>query len=348
MIQGTKLADSVDALPAALADAAVTAIANRFPADWLVIRNGKVLDHEARSTGMHFARLQDCLAISVTARFASDSIVGLLFVDDAASGSLDSHARIVIDLQAGSTANFIEYHSSAGDTTHQAQSAVELTLADRARCNYVRFNERQTAHEQSGHLMATLGADSQLHHAAFDLGGGQVRNELDIKLAGAGSATTFCGLFLAGGKQKVENRTRVDHQVGPSSSEQEYRGIASGASRCVWSGVAVVHHGADGANASQANHNLLLSPAAEIDATPQLEIYADDVKASHGTTFGGLDQAALFYLRTRGLDESAARALLIGAEAEKIVSRSPLPALRAGISEMVAQRVATLLAEETR
>lgn len=346
MIQQKEQLHSIDARRMPLADAAVETITDRFPANWLVIRNGKYPDLGAPLSGLNVTRSEANLAIRVTKEFANDSIVGLLFFDNAMEENDASKVRVVIELQAGCAANFIEYYCSVGDAPHHANTVIDLSLADGARCYYVRFQDRQTAHEQNGHLTATLGKDCQLHHTAFDLGGGKVRNDLDIKLAGAGSVTNFYGLFLAGGQQQIENHTRVDHLVGPASSEQEYRGIAAGDSHCVWRGVAVVHRGADGTNASQANHNLLLSPAAEIDATPQLEIYADDVKASHGTTFGELDQSALFYLRTRGLDEFAAQRLLIGAHAEKIVARMPLPALRAGVSEIVAQRVATLIAAE--
>ncbi|MDH4124333.1 MAG: Fe-S cluster assembly protein SufD [Gammaproteobacteria bacterium] len=328
------------------ADATVAAIASQFPANWLVIRNGKASDVAAQLPGLNVALTQDVLSIQVPAQLVHDGIVGLLFIDDTENGAGMSHARVVIELQAGSAVNIIEYHSTIGNAMHHAHCAMELSLAAGARCNFIRFQDRQTQHDQTGSLTATLDMDSQLHHTAFDLGGNVVRNELNIKLAGAGAMTCLYGLFMAGGDQHVENHSRVDHLVGPASSEQEYRGIAAGASRCVWRGVAVVHRGADGTNASQANHNLLLSAAAIIDATPQLEIYADDVKASHGTTFGGLDQNALFYLRTRGLDDAAARRLLIGAHAGKIVARSPLPALQARISEIVAQRVATLIAEE--
>jgi Fe-S cluster assembly protein SufD len=110
----------------------------------------------------------------------------------------------------------------------------------------------------------------------------------------------------------------------------------------VWNGKAIVHAGADGTDANQANHNLLLSARSEIDAKPELEIYADDVKCSHGTTVGQLDEAALFYLRTRGIDPSSARQLLMRAFAQKIVAMSPISSIQETISEQVAARLARL------
>jgi Fe-S cluster assembly protein SufD len=309
----------------------------------LLSSSGKALEYDAPLSGLNVALLQDGISIRVPANVEHAGIVGLLFIDNAATGPGVSQARIVIELEAGSAANFIEYHTSAGIAAHYANTVIDVSLADGASCNYVRIQDRNANHDQTGRVTATLHRDCRLQHAAFDLGGNLVRNDLDIKLSGAGSSASFWGLYLAGGEQHLDNHTRVDHLVGPASSKQDYRGIAAGASRCVWNGKAVVHRGADGTNASQSNHNLLLSASAEIDAKPELEIYADEVKASHGTTIGELDRNALFYLRTRGLDETTARRLLIRAFAEKIVTLSPLPSIHESISEKVAARVAALI-----
>jgi Fe-S cluster assembly protein SufD len=135
----------------------------------------------------------------------------------------------------------------------------------------------------------------------------------------------------------------VDHRVGPAESHQQYRGILTGKARGVWNGKAIVHDGADGTDAEQANHNLLLSRQAEIDAKPELEIYADDVKCSHGTTVGQLDETALFYLRSRGLSRREARQLLTHAFAQAIVSLAPLEPLHELLSDQIASRLDQLM-----
>ena len=183
--------------------------------------------------------------------------------------------------------------------------------------------------------------------ASYDLGGGLVRNDVDIDLGEPGADAVFNGLYLAGDGQHIDNHTRVDHRVGPATSSQEYRGILNGHCRCVWNGKAIVHKGADGTNANQANHNLLLSDKAEIDAKPELEIYADDVKCSHGTTVGQLDETALFYLRTRGLDERQARTVLTRAFAADLVGRAPIDAAKELIASMVEARLTNLI-QDTR
>ena len=150
-------------------------------------------------------------------------------------------------------------------------------------------------------------------------------------------------MYLASGEQHIDNHTRVEHRVGPAISHEEYRGILSGRSRCVFNGQAVVFEGADGTDANQENHNLLLSQHAEIDTKPELEIYADDVKCGHGATVGQLDDAALFYLRTRGLDKDEARRLLTQAFAAGILSKLSIEECRDYLVEELKVRLAELV-----
>jgi Fe-S cluster assembly protein SufD len=190
--------------------------------------------------------------------------------------------------------------------------------------------------------MARLRRDSRLHHSAFDLGGGLIRNDVDVDIAEPGASVELYGLYLASGRQHIDNHTRVDHRVGPATSAEEYRGILSDRSRCVFNGKAIVHRGADGTDARQANHNLLLSDKAEIDTKPELEIYADDVKCSHGATVGQLDKTALFYLRSRGLDRDEAAQVLTRAFAATIVGKSTVQAVRSHAESLIDLRLQTL------
>jgi Fe-S cluster assembly protein SufD len=360
------LADGADSAP--VSDDAIDAITSQFEAAWIIVRNGIVdsdsVDNLKRSqvdvrllsdtgttpgydaplSNLNLALLRDGLSIRISASSKAGQTIGILFIDSAVDEVGVSHTRINIDVDANTAADFIEYHASSGPDSHYANSVVEIVLADNASANYVRIQDRDASHNQTGRLTATLGNASQFRHGAFDFGGKLVRNDLDIRLTGRESSASFCGLYLAGEQQHIDNHTRVDHLVGPTTSIQEYRGILTGTARCVWNGKTVVHSGADGTDADQANHNLLLSDKAEIDAKPELEIYADDVKCSHGTTIGQLDANALFYLRTRGLDESSARQLLTRAFAQKIVAMSPIESIQETISGMVADRVEFLIA----
>jgi Fe-S cluster assembly protein SufD len=194
-------------------------------------------------------------------------------------------------------------------------------------------------------MTVTAGPDSEFNYCTFDLGGDLVRNDVVVDISAPGASAVLSGLFLAGGQQHIDNHTRVDHRVGPARSRQHYRGILTGNARCVWNGKAIVHAGADGTDAQQANHNLLLSDKAEIDTKPELEIYANDVKCSHGTTIGQLDEAALFYLRTRGLNKDEARQVLTRAFAQTIVAKAPIEAIRDLLEERISARLGELMRE---
>ena len=323
---------------------------------WIVVANGEIRDFED-IRGITSARLaeppaaDDALA-ELNAALLKDGLrlrfdappekpVGLLFIDGAGEASV-SQAYVEIEFAAGAAGEIIEYHASAGDADQYANTVVSIDVGDNASANHVRLQDRRRMHMQTGRTSVSVGQDARYAMAGFDLGGGLVRNDVVIDIVRPGAEVVFDGLYLAGDGQHIDNHTRVDHRVGPATSRQEYRGILTGSCRCVWNGKAIVHDGADGTDADQANHNLLLSDKAEIDAKPELEIYADDVKCSHGTTVGQLDDTALFYLRTRGLDKQHATQVLTHAFAAGLVSRVPVKTARQAIAARVEARLAEL------
>lgn len=349
-----------------ITDEAIDAVTKGLDASWLVVRNGHVdlsglanveqaglhiaplsTDKRVRPidsalSDLNSALLRDGISIVVDADSRCPRTIGLLFIDDVDTDPGSSHTRVDITLGTDSSARFVEYHVSSGEGAHYANNIINLSLANGANAEFIRIQERGDMHSQTGLLRAQLGARSRFTHGAFDFGGKLIRNDLQIDINGSDAHVDFCGLYLAGEGQHIDNHTRVDHRVGPAHSNQEYRGILHGRSRCVWNGKAIVHAGADGTDANQANHNLLLTERCEVDAKPELEIYADDVKCSHGTTVGQLDETALFYLRTRGIDDAAARQLLTRAFAERIVATAPVKDLHERLSDRVAEKLSQL------
>ncbi|CAL8481651.1 protein of unknown function (plasmid) [Caballeronia sp. S22] len=150
---------------------------------------------------------------------------------------------------------------------------------------------------------------------------------------------TLNGLYLAGGRQHVDHHTRIDHAKPHGTSREYYRGVLDGAARGVFNGKVVVHPDAQKTDTHQANHNLLLSPDAEIDTKPQLEIFADDVKCTHGATVGQLDENQLFYLRARGVEEPMARAMLTYAFTRDIVDGVSIASLRGWLEALLLAHV---------
>jgi Fe-S cluster assembly protein SufD len=363
-----------DARPSGVARNLAADIAGRIEAHWIVVANG-VVDNESLSrledqalpgfravsvagdsaprpatgdeamTRFNTALLRDLLHITIGADCNLDKPVGLLLIDHADGAATLSQARAIVDVAPNARAEFIEYHTSTGDHSNFANVVIELHLATGSAVDYVRIQDRDEAHYQVGRMMADMGRDTTLRHSAFDFGGALVRNDLSIDLAHPGANVELYGLYLASGTQHIDNHTRVDHRVGPATSNEEYRGILSDRARCVFNGKAIVHEGADGTDARQANHNLLLSAKAEVDTKPELEIYADDVKCSHGATVGQLDKNALFYLRSRGLDREYAAKVLTRAFAAAIVARSPVRNAQSHIEALIDERLQVIVGE---
>ena len=344
----------------------INEITSSIDANWLVIANGRIdLAHFSECTGsdvergresaapwvmdrpladVNAALLQDGLRIHVTA--ATEKPLALLVVDSADADAVVSQANVELIVAPGCDAEIIEYQASCGNGDYYGNSVVALHVGEGAATSCVRIQDRKVGHVQTSRLSIAMHKDSRLDMTSYDLGGALVRTDVDIDICEPGVEATFNGLYLAGDGQHIDNHTVVNHRVGPATSFQEYRGILNGQCRCVWNGKVIVHEGADGTDANQTNHNLLLSDKAEIDAKPELEIYADDVKCSHGTTVGQLDESALFYLRTRGLDKRQAAQILVHAFATDLIGRTPVDVAREKITSLVESRLRELIRDD--
>jgi Fe-S cluster assembly protein SufD len=346
-----------DGTPSSVLDEEIQRITESVEASWLVVANGEIRNlatvsgvtvdklDEAPAGHHALAELNAALlkeGLRIVVEGTIDKPIGILVIDGTEDTSV-SQAYIEVALANHSTASVIEYHASLGDADQYANTVVSLVVGDGATANHVRVQNRARNHVQTGRTDISVGKDANFRSAGFDLGGGLIRNDIVINISNAGADVSFDGLYLAGEGQHIDNHTRVDHRVGPAISKQEYRGILNGKCRCIWNGKAIVHEGADGTDADQANHNLLLSDKAEIDAKPELEIYTDDVKCSHGTTVGQLDETSLFYLRSRGLDREHATQILTHAFAAGIVARAPVEAAKEEITRLMEARLARMI-----
>ena len=349
--------DAGATVPAAVLADDIDRITSAIDANWFVIANGELKSlsepaglavtkitkppvMEGSLAELNAALLIDGLHVRVNADL--EKPLGVLIMDHANEASV-SQAFVCIEFAPNATGDVIEYHASSGAAEHYANTIVTLEVGDNASVSHVRIQDRARRHVQTGRTKVDVGCDARFRSSGFDLGGGLIRNDLDIDIANPGADVSFDGLYLAGDGQHIDNHTRVDHRVGPATSRQEYRGILNGKCRCIWNGKAIVHEGADGTDADQSNHNLLLSDKAEIDAKPELEIYTDDVKCSHGTTVGQLDETALFYLRSRGLDKQHATQVMTHAFAAGLVAHAPVEVARGQITALVEARLANLI-----
>jgi Fe-S cluster assembly protein SufD len=221
-------------------------------------------------------------------------------------------------------------------------AVTELHVGEGAAVDYVLIQREPDYRFHVGRLAASLERGARLSAHTLSLGGALVRNDAGVLLAGEGAECRLDGLYAAGGTQLVDNHTTVDHAVPHCTSRESYKGILGGRARGVFRGRIHVRPDAQKTSAQQSNANLLLDAGAEVDSKPQLEIYADDVRCSHGSSVGQLDANALFYLRSRGLDAEAARALLTRAFAGEILRALPIPALADALDEVLQQKLAEL------
>jgi Fe-S cluster assembly protein SufD len=255
-----------------------------------------------------------------------------------ASGSL--HTRSLVTVGAGSRASMIESFTGAGD--YWRNDIVELRLAAKAEFARVVLVEEGPDALHLGEVAATLGEEARLSGFVLLLGGRTVRHEVTVQSEGERSQCDLNGAFLLSGRQEANILTTVDHTAPGGETREVFKGVATGRAHGAFQGRITVRPGAQKVDAHQLSRNLVLSPRAAIDTKPELEIYADDVKCSHGAAVGDLDEAALFYLRARGIPSDEARRMLIEAFAREAVELVEQPPLREHLHLRLARRLATL------
>jgi Fe-S cluster assembly protein SufD len=282
--------------------------------------------------------------IRVPARARPVETLHLVFIASERSG-LAPQPRILVELGEGAALNVVEHWLGDGDRPGWINSVSQLTLAAGSALSLYRVQEHGASQTHTALVSADVGARAALQIGFVDLGGRLVRNDIEVKLTAPGATVDLFGALLAAGDQHVDDHTRIDHLAPETRSDESFRGIIGHRGHGVFNGKVVVHRGAQKTDARQSNDNLLLADQAEIDTKPELEIYADDVKCSHGSTVGELDAEQLFYLRARGVAETQARELLTIAFANAVLERIPLPELRTAIAERVTARLHSIIEE---
>jgi len=250
-----------------------------------------------------------------------------------------SHPRNLILAGDDSQTMIVESYIGLNNALYFTNAVTEIVAGENA---VVAHYKLQRESEEAFHIstvQASLNHSSNFSSHSIDLGGALVRNDVNAVLDGKGIECTLDGLYMVAGRQHVDNHTRIDHVKPHCSSRELYKGVLGGRSKGVFNGKIYVHKDAQKTDAKQTNKNLLLSEDAVINTKPQLEIYADDVKCTHGTTIGQLDQEAIFYLRSRGIDLEAARGLLTYAFASEMIGRIKVEPVRAQLEHLLLARL---------
>ena len=285
---------------------------------------------------LNTALMEDGAVVLVSEGCRMAAPIYLVFVSLAQEQPLQSQPRNLVALGTGSEATIVESYVGIEAGNYFTNAVTELFAAENSIVDYYRIQREASRGFHVGAVEARLSDGCSFTAHGITLGGSLVRNDLHVVLDGEGAECVLNGLYLADGDRHVDNHTEIEHAKPRTRSLELYKGILSGSARGVFNGKIIVHKDAQKTDARQTNKNLLLSDRAVANSKPQLEIYADDVKCSHGSTIGQLDGDALFYLRSRGLAPDDARSLLSYAFARDVVGRVKIPALRERLDDYLA------------
>ncbi len=283
---------------------------------------------DAVFANLNAALAEDGVVIRLDREAAGAFPLHLVFVSSGRAADTAAHLRHFIDLRNDSHLLLVEHHLAIGGHKGLSNHVLHLHLGQRARCEHVRVQREDSGATVFARTEAVLAREAAYARLDLELGAALSRHELDVRLEGDGARLSSGGVLLADGRRHVDTRLAIQHIARDTTCDLQWRGLAAGRGRAVFHGGITIREGADGSRAELSNKNLLLSAEAEIDTQPVLVIHADEVQAAHGTTVGQIDPTALFYLRSRGLPETEARALLTAAFCREVLAIVGESALR--------------------
>lgn len=302
------------------------------PHEAVALLGDDAVSTSARFDLLNHAFVEDGLVIDVAAGAEPAQPLYLVFESWGSGRATLVTPRVIVRAGAHARLTLIEHHVSSERAEHAVAAVTHLSLADGSQVEHYRLRQEGLQVIHLGSVAAEVGRSARYVSHTLSLGGTLSRLDLAVRLVGNDATCELNGVFLADGTQHTDTHSCIEHVVPQTRSSQDYRGLADGKGRGVFNGKVVVHKDAQKTDAKQSSRNLLLSNTAEIDTRPELEIYANDVKCSHGATTGQLDPTALFYLRSRGIAEDEARGLLALAFVETVLKGMTLQAVRDHVS----------------
>ncbi len=289
-------------------------------------------------TVLNLALGEDGAFIRIPPHTTLEEPIHLVFISDAAA-PLASHPLSVVFAGAGSRSTIVETHMGIAGGIYLSNVVTEIVLDDGAVMEHYKIQSEVESAFHLAFMDVRQGRESRFSAYSVAVGAALARHEVKITLEAPEAQVSLTGLYLPQGRQHLDNPTTIEHTAPHGTSRQLYKGVINGHGRGIFDGHIVVQPGAMKTNANQTNKNLLLSASAQAYTRPRLEIFADDVKCAHGATVGQLDDEALYYLRTRGIPQKAARDLLIYAFTVDILELIQIPLLRSRVKKMIETRL---------
>lgn len=266
-----------------------------------------------------------------------------IYINTKSNDSHFVHPQMFINAEVSSALTVIEsYHTTDNEAIYFNNAANFIHVGKNAKVDHYKLQYESKAAFQINNTIVTQDRDSEYSNYTVDLGGKIVRNNLSTELLDSGTQTNYYGVYLGLDKQHIDNQTFIDHAMPHCESNELYKGILTDHARGVFNGKVLVRQDAQKTNAFQQNSSLVLSNDAVMDAKPQLEIYADDVKCSHGATIGQLDKNSVFYLKSRGLNDEAARNLLQKAFLGDVVTHFKLDPVKQKVLQKIEDKLSRI------
>jgi Fe-S cluster assembly protein SufD len=301
-------------------------------------RYADVQDPSQVFTAINTALMSDGALIHVPRGVSAKAPIQLLFFSDANAAGGSNHPRVLVVAEPQSQATVIEQYATAGGARYFTNAVTEAWVGDGATLNLFRLQQEARDAFHVGTTAVRQERESHFVSFSFATGADLSRINVYAGLHGRGGGATLNGLYMLGGTQHCDHQTRIVHAEPDCYSRELYKGVLDGNSHGVFNGKVYVHPEAQKTDGKQTNNTLLLSERARIDTKPQLEIFADDVKCTHGATVGRIDETALFYMKSRGIPNDEARKLLTYAFAAEVLETIPIAALREGLERLTLER----------
>ena len=307
--------------------------------DFVAAHLGRLAAWNAQAfTAFNTAFAQDGLVVHVAHGVKVAAPLHVIHVVDPQAAGCMIHPRLLVVIEPLAECAIVESYVSARGIEYFTNAVAEVTIGNGARFHHYKVQRESREAFHVGTLQALQGRDSVFHSFSYASGAALSRTNVYTKLAGEAAEVRLNGLYLVDGAQHADHQTFVEHIAPSCASRELYKGILDGEAHGVFNGKVFVDPGAQRTDGKQTNHALLLSPTARVDTKPQLEIFADDVKCTHGATVGRLDEVALFYLKSRGMSAEHARAVLTYAFAAEVLETVELDALRDGLERIAFER----------
>jgi len=342
---------SLSAFAGLPADVRVTTLAEALKEspEFVAEHLGKLAKHDGHSfTALNTAFAQDGVVIHVPASEVVEAPIHIVHVADASAAGAGIHPRLLVVAEPLSQLTIVESYASSGAIAapYLTNAVAEIEVGNGARVSHFKIQRESSDAFHVGTVQVRQGRDSMYHSFSYASGAALSRTNVYTKLAGENAETRLNGLYLIDGTQHADHQTFVEHLAPACASRELYKGILDGNSHGVFNGKVYVDPIAQKTDGKQTNHALLLSDHARVDTKPQLEIFADDVKCTHGATVGRLDEGALFYMKSRGIGAEYARALLTYAFAAEVLETIEVDALREGLEAQAFARFTQSFGEQ--